>query len=186
MNQLFSTDRMLRSAYIDPTGRYRYYLRRIWDKSLPSLTWIMLNPSIADESIDDPTIRRCLGFAKQWGFGRIIVLNLFAWRSTDPQAMFMHHRNGHDIVGPQNDDQLVIPIARRAFDCNSRIFAAWGDCGKTKEQRELISDRAARVQELPGEIWCLGVTKKGNPRHPLYVPSNVEPIIYPKQWRPSE
>ena len=184
-NQLFDMGGVQGSAIIDETGRYRYSLTRIWDKDRLRLCWIMLNPSIADEANDDPTIRRCIGFAQHWGYGSIEVLNLFAWRSTDPQAMFMHGRDGYDIVGHRNDGHIS-SAASISILSGSRVFAAWGDCGKTKEQRDLIINRAAHVQELFGETWCLGITKRGNPRHPLYVPNNIEPIIYHKQWRTIE
>lgn len=183
--QLFDTGDMQRSAYIDETGQYRYSLTRIWNNELPRLYWIMLNPSIADAEKDDPTIRRCISFAKQWDYGRIKVLNLFAWRATDPQAMFTHKRNGEDIVGPMNDDHFI-GLKSISSVVGSRVFVAWGDCGKTKEQRDLVINRAAHVQNLVGETWCLGMTKSGNPRHPLYVPANVKPVIYPKQWRTIE
>jgi hypothetical protein len=90
------------SAVFSTCRRYRYVLRRIWDRSTPPAMFVGLNPSTADEVKDDPTVRRCIGYAKRWGFGGLIMTNIFAFRSTDPNALV----ELDDPVGPRNDAWL--------------------------------------------------------------------------------
>jgi hypothetical protein len=136
-------------------GTYRYELTRRWTSG-SFVTWIMLNPSTADASTDDPTIRRCSGFARLWGFGAMAVVNLFALRATDPREL----KASDDPVGPQNDDAIHDAVVK------SRLtVAAWGAHGS-------LHDRAAEVVELVAELrplYCLGQTRYGHPRHPLYL-----------------
>ena len=117
----------------------------------------MLNPSTADERVLDPTIRRCMGFARAWGFGGIDVVNLFAWRSTDPAAL----ARVADPIGPDNDETIADALRQAAL-----AVAAWGCDPMTRTRSVAIKGLAARVR-VP--LWCLGVTKNGHPRHPLYV-----------------
>lgn len=152
-------------AIISPCGQYRYTLtRRIpcvlrWVR--PCL-FIMLNPSIADASIDDPTIRRCIGFAKLWQCTSLTVVNLFALRSTDPEALAKHA----DPVGPENDTYL----SRLAFSHRfGVVVCAWGSHPFAKE-------RAQAVREAFTGASCLGITKNGSPRHPLYVKAD-QPLV---------
>ena len=112
---------MKKSALISECGNYRYSLSRIWDESLPKLLFIMLNPSTADADNDDPTIRRCIGFAKGWGYGGIVVGNLYAYRSTNPMKLIFEASIGTDIVGPDNDRYLQEMSAQ----CSEIVFA-WG------------------------------------------------------------
>ncbi|MBA4180792.1 MAG: hypothetical protein C0506_09410 [Anaerolinea sp.] len=144
---------MTGGATFDATGAYRYRLWREWDASLPAVTFIMLNPSTADATTDDPTIRRCTGFAKRWGFGRLEVVNLFAYRADRPAALFA----AADPVGRENARHL-----REACAASSLVVAAWGNNGA----------RATRPG-LDGELACLGLTKLGHPHHPLYVPAST-------------
>lgn len=160
------------SAVISADGRYRYKLGRYWTHETAPAVWIMLNPSTADAVEDDPTIRRCISFAKRWGFGGIEVFNLFALRSRDPIRI----ETAHDPVGPENDYWLTT-----AAQSGRTIIAAWGAC-----QTLLQSRRAARVMELlvqstAAKPTSLGLTKAGNPRHPLYVRSDalLSPLPYP-------
>lgn len=124
--------------------------------------FVMLNPSTADERVDDPTIRRCVGFARQWGFRHLRVVNLFAARSTDPDAL----RDMEDPVGPQNDEVLARELARA-----DRVVAAWGVHGSLHGRDRVVLELGAR-----GDWWCLGVTKHGYPRHPLYVRAD-QPLL---------
>lgn len=139
-------------------GRYRTRLDRWWDRSRPAVLFIGLNPSTADAVRNDPTVRRCIGFAMRWGFGGLVVANAFAWRSTDPAGLLATP----DPVGRGND----AAIAAAAAECG-RVVAAWGVHGA-------LLDRQRRLAGLLGPIaplWCLGRTREGFPRHPLYVPA---------------
>jgi hypothetical protein len=151
---------MERWASFDPTGRYRYSLGRRWSAA-PTLAIIMLNPSQADGSVDDPTIRRCLGLAHSWGFGAIAVVNLFAYRSPHPRVL----RQVDDPIGPDNNAALA-EAARQA----DQILLAWGNWGS-------LGDRDRTVLNLlaPHQVkWrCLGHNLTGQPRHPLYVPGSI-------------
>ncbi len=150
------------SALVSPCGRYRYLLTRAWAPRQPArghVLWIMLNPSIADAEIDDPTIRRCIGFSKAWGFPSLEVVNLFAWRATDPCELRDRWR---DLVGPENDDHI-----RSAFDRAPRlVIAAWGNHGKIRNRALAVEGLAYTAQQ---RLDCLGKTGSGAPRHPLYV-----------------
>lgn len=146
-----------RSATFDPTGCYRYSLGRRWSAA-PTLAIIMLNPSQADSSVDDPTIRRCIGLAQGWGFGAIAVVNLFAYRSPHPRSL----RQIEDPVGPENDAALST-AAQQA----EQILLAWGNWGNW-----LGRDRTVLTLLTPfhHQCRCLGRNCTGQPRHPLYVP----------------
>lgn len=148
----------LSGAVLSPCGTYRYTLDRVWDASLLTALFIMLNPSTADASEDDPTIRRCRSFATREGCGGLTVVNLFALRSTDPAALTSHP----DPVGPQNDVHIALALDRQP----AVVIAAWG-------AHPFAKPRAAQVAGLltahGGQPQCLGVTKNGDPRHPLYV-----------------
>lgn len=178
------SERVRRAAVIDPTSQYRYALYRWWcDDALarqwrsvgddvlvplvPLVLWVMLNPSTADAAIDDPTIRRCMGFTSFWGYEAMAVANLFARRCTDPRQLA-----GGDPVGPDND-YWIRQEARYA----SRIIAAWG-AQKAVTRRDqsvkviLLHDAACdRVEDL-------GRTKSGHPRHPLFVRGSVGPELH--------
>ena len=150
-------DRLDADALLSPDGRYRYWLTRDWARG-PVATFIMLNPSTADASVDDPTIRRCIGFARAWGMGGLKVVNLYALRSTDPKALW----TADDPVGPDNDFHLR-DAAGWANRLSWPLVAAWGANAKP--------DRIAVVRRLDGmnRLTALGVTKDGQPRHPLYL-----------------
>lgn len=159
------TDEMkLEATRNSKCGDYRYRLERRWDADLPAVAFIMLNPSTADADIDDPTIRRCVGFAKSWGFGALIVGNLFALRSTDPKALYSHP----DPVGPDNDRQLLA-IAQSA----RKIICAWGTHGALHDRGREVAER---FEFFP--LAVLKVTAEGHPVHPLYVAASTEPKEY--------
>ncbi|MFQ4135031.1 DUF1643 domain-containing protein [Nodosilinea sp. PGN35] len=149
-----------RSATFDPTGRYRYSLGRRWSAA-PTLAIIMLNPSQADSSVDDPTIRRCTGLAMGWGFGAIAVVNLFAYRSPHPKAL----RQADDPIGSEND-AVLSETARQA----DQILLAWGNWGSW-----LGRDRTVLTLLTPHQTKCrcLGQNRTGQPRHPLYIPRHT-------------
>ena len=124
----------------------------------------MLNPSTADEVVNDPTIRRCMAFASTWGYGSLEVCNLFGWRTKNPSAL----GNVDDPVGSDND-RHIMHAANRA----DRIVAAWGNHGQR-------SGRSGEVRLLlsGSMVFCLGLTSLGAPKHPLYVPSAQKPVQY--------
>lgn len=153
-----------RTAVISDDGLYRSLLGRRWS-AWPLLGFCMLNPSIADAAIDDPTIRRCVGFARDLGYGGISVVNLYAFRATSPQALLAFKG---DIIGPEND----ATIRAWAIECPT-LVAAWGSYAR--------SDRVDAVRKLiePFRFMALGVTKTGQPRHPLYLPKTAERVPWP-------
>lgn len=150
-----------KSAVLDETEIYRYSLCRIWNASKERVLFVMLNPSTADAEIDDPTIKRCIGLAKSWGYGAIEVVNLYAYRSTDPDAMIDATLiRKVNIVGPDNDRHI-----REALTRSSLVVAAWGT-------HKAVLARNATVLDILGTTHAIRVTKDGHPGHPLYVPSN--------------
>lgn len=151
-----------RGAILSGCGIYRYALERWWDNGLPSVLFVMLNPSTADGTKDDPTIRRCIGFARSWGYGGLLVGNLFAYRATDPREL----PADDTAIGPENAAQLD-RLARRA----SLIVAAWGGHKRAVDRAPLV---AARL----GTLHALDFTRAGAPRHPLYVTANARPIPF--------
>jgi hypothetical protein len=146
-------------ALLSEDGVYRYWLRRQLgqDPAAPALVFVMLNPSTADATTDDPTIRRCKAFAARDGWGALEVVNLYALRSTDPAAL----RRAADPVGPNNDRHILVACLRAVA-----VVAAWG-----APPTLAAWDRAARVTgmlEREGlRLVSLGVTGSGAPRHPL-------------------
>jgi hypothetical protein len=152
-----------RSADISACGAYRYRLTRSWGSG-HMLPFVMLNPSTADADIDDPTIRRCMGFARREGAGGIVVVNLFAYRSVNPAVL---HEVG-DPFGPSNAAALA-DVARDAVRSSGVVVCAWGASVSVRG-----ADRSAirLLRHLGARLVTLGVTQAGHPRHPLYVKSN--------------
>ena len=150
----------LSGATLSKDRRYRYRLWRSWGDPELRCVFVGLNPSTADETTDDPTIRKCIGFAKRWGFGAVDVVNLFAFRSTDPVGLLAEE----DPVGRRNGYHLM-----QAFKDVQRIVWAWGSHGR--RIRELALPLAASVQmnERSCNAGTLGATKDGSPRHPLFL-----------------
>lgn len=159
---------MKRSATISDDGRYRYRLDREWDAAGATATWVMLNPSTADAARDDATVRRVVAFTRRHGrLGRAVIVNLFAYRATDPAALL----DVDDPVGPSNNGYITDAV-REAARSAGIIVAAWG------ARAARWPDRVERVDRvLPLATVCLGRTKGGHPRHPLYVP-DVTPFAY--------
>lgn len=158
-----------RDAVISENEEYRYWLKRSWNESLPSMGFIMLNPSTADAYVDDPTIRRCIGFAVREGCGSIEVVNLAALRTPYPEYLKTMQYNGKDIVGAENRRYVDLVLNSCAI-----VIAAWGssifkvDLGS--EIGHLVLSRKL--------IHCFGLTATGQPRHPLYLPKDVEICMY--------
>ena len=148
---LFSEDRI-----------YRYALWRTWDDTLPKVLFIGLNPSTADEVQDDPTIRRCIRYAQDWGYGGYIMGNIFGYRSTDPKKLKLID----DPVGIDNNYWL-----KKLHKEAELTIGAWGNHGK-------LLDRGEEIVNLIDNLYCLKITKEGQPSHPLYLPSKLKPINF--------
>lgn len=162
MKQAFlDTDHKPAGAVFSEDRKYRYLLWREWDSSKPTCTFVLLNPSTADEFVLDNTLKRCLAFAKQWGYGRMDILNLFALRSTDPTALY----SSDDPVGPDNNEHLM------KLEEGDMIVSGWGNHGVYK-------DRAAEVMRFLPSSMCLGINQNGTPKHPLYAASNTQLTQY--------
>lgn len=143
------------SARLSDCGNYRYQLTRKWGDG-PIACFLMLNPSTADANQDDQTIRKCRGFARREGCGGFIVANLFAFRATDPK----HLLTAADPIDPEND-VMTRDAIRCATGTGGPIIAAWG-------AHKMVEKRAKLVATWAEGIQCLGLTKAGHPRHPLY------------------
>lgn len=164
---------MHRSAHLSHDKVYRYSLTRRWGAG-PTVLWIMLNPSTADADIDDPTIRRCIGFTKRWGFEALEVVNLYAFRATDPAELVP---NATRAPGPDNNAAWAEAFHRCHF-----VVLAWG-ANKFVDQG-YAERRVIDINGLPDcgrPLRTLGTTKKGAPRHPLYVKADT-PL---QLWEPS-
>lgn len=158
---------MEKTATISDCGNYRYHLGRTWGDG-PIMRFIMLNPSTADADIDDPTIRRCISFAKREECGAIAVVNLFAFRATKPADMMV----APDPIGPDNQAHLQSWIGSEP-GFTKEIVAAWGANPMAAQRfKEIVEFGLLRTR-----TWqCLGKTKSGAPRHPLYVKGDA-PLI---------
>jgi len=160
MNLFLFPDQIDSGALLSPCRSYRYLLWRRWADG-PYLNFIMLNPSTADESEDDATIRRCVERAKRMEFSALSVTNLFAYRSTDPRML----KTVADPVGPDNDKALVDTATGAGM-----VICAWGNHGEKRA--------AAVLKILSGvRVHCLRKTKIGQPEHPLYIPYDVVPQL---------
>lgn len=153
-------DDIKRWADLSVCREYRYALWREWAGCKGYVLFICLNPSTADESKDDPTSKRCIAFAKAWGYSGMCIANLFAYRATNPMDMKL----APDPVGPDNDHFL------RTWASQSQlVVAAWGAHGSFK-------GRDKHVKHMLGHMSCLHVTKDGHPGHPLYLPAALKPV----------
>jgi len=164
-------------AFLSADGLYRYSLtREIADPQFGCLdederdvtvTFVGLNPSTADATQDDPTIRRCIRFAREWGFARMKMVNLYAYRATDPTSLFVAEEAGMYVIGPENDHVISL-----VFGGSDKIVAAWGALAPEKRVAEF-------VETFGGwQMWALGLTQGGRPRHPLYMRADVIPFVY--------
>jgi hypothetical protein len=157
-----ASEAMKRGAEFSPCRRYRYALMRMWNPGTGCAMFVGLNPSTADENVDDPTIRRCIAFSKAWGFGGLLMTNLFAYRATQPADMLAQD----DPVGPDNDASL-----RRLAAKAGVVVAAWGTHGTHGGRHRAVRDM------LPG-LHYLRLTKDGHPGHPLYLPASLRPVAW--------
>ncbi|MDX1736295.1 MAG: DUF1643 domain-containing protein [Halioglobus sp.] len=155
--------RLKNTARLSRCRRYRYALWRTWDAQRPVVMFIGLNPSTADETTDDPTLVRCMKFARDWGYGGVCMANLFAFRATDPAQM----KAAADPVGRRNNFWLR-KLAAEAW----LVVAAWGNDGS-------FSERSAAVRRMLPPLHCLQLNRSGEPAHPLYQPARARPVPLP-------
>lgn len=149
-------------AEFSPCRKYRYKLWRTWGKG-EYVAFVGLNPSTADEVDNDPTVRRCINFAKTWGFDGLLMLNIFGFRSTDPAGL----KTIDDPVGPGNDQALITGSQQAGL-----TVAAWGTHGG-------YLNRHDNVLKLLDNLHYLKLTQGGYPNHPLYLKADLKPI----PWR---
>lgn len=167
------------TAEISPCGRYRYLLGRRWSSG-PTLGVILLNPSVADATVPDPTSTRVVGFARAEGYGAISIANLYAWRADDPKAL----RAVADPVGPENRRALWAVLR-----CGPVVAVGWGACRLSISRS--VPARVAEVLELARmagvELRTWGTTLRGAPGHPLYLPGARRLALWaPPDDRPNE
>lgn len=157
---------MKKNAVISKDGKYRYELSRIWDEKKGNVLIVMLNPSTADADKDDPTIRRCISFAKQWGYGGVYVGNLFAYRSASLKALL----KARDPIGEDNEKHLKVMLKK-----TKETICAWG-------HGDIIDKIQRRIghEHLPlvGDLYAIDYNKDGVPKHPLYLKKNLTPFFH--------
>jgi len=154
-------------AVFSKCGKYRYQLWRMWKggENGPHkiCAFIGLNPSTATEAEDDPTVRRCINYAKSWGFDGMFMLNAYAYRATDPKEM----KKQQDPIGDTNDEAILVGSV-----IADAVVCCWGaNCQPSRQEDILMALDAAGV--VPS---CLAMTKKGYPKHPLYLKADLKPI----------
>lgn len=155
-----------RTAIISQCGTWRYRLAREWG-SEPLLPFVMLNPSVADADIDDPTIRRCMSFARREYAGGIVVVNLYGLRATDPARL----KAADNPIGPENNLHLR-ELAAHAFRVGVPIVCAWGANAAPARSANV----ATMIRGEGAATVCLGTTRSGEPKHPLYVRGD-QPLV---------
>jgi hypothetical protein len=149
-----------REAELSPDGVYRYTLTREWADG-KCVCWLMVNPSTADATLDDHTIRKCIGFSKRWDYGRMVVINLYALRSRDPRAV---ERAGSSAVGPLNDYWI-----KESLRESREVICAWG-CAQhiaSIDARINAVMKLIKAEQPHISLSCLGKRKDGHPKHPL-------------------
>jgi len=157
-------------ALFSDDEKYRYILERIWDPIEKRILFIMLNPSTADAKKNDPTVKRCCDFAKKWGYGSIVVCNLFAYRSTNPAALV----TVENPIGPENMEYI-----RKAMGSSDTIVAAWGNNVLPNFYISTVHQVTEMGNVLGKDIWCLDTNENGQPVHPLYQKGDIDL----KLWR---
>ncbi len=148
------------TATISTDEQYRYDLTRAWSPANRKITWVMLNPSTADAEQDDPTIRRCIGFSQMWGYGGMTIVNLYAYRTSDPKELL----KVKDPNGPENHDTILRRVSESEL-----VVAAWGAFTEKVTFTRGRPSVESLCRRLDVPLRCLGTTQSGAPRHPLYV-----------------
>jgi len=151
-----------KNAIFSDCRKYRYALSRTWNGKKKTILFIGLNPSTANEKIDDPTIRRCINYAQNWGYGSLLMVNLFAYRATMPSEL----KNVKNPIGNDNDLH-IIELSKKA----DIAVAAWGNEGT-------LLNRDKEVKKILPNLMCLKINKSGQPSHPLYQKKDLKLIKY--------
>ncbi len=154
---------MKKEAILSKCRKYRFALWRIWDEAKPQAMFIGLNPSTADEFDDDPTLRRCINYAKSWNYGSVCMANLFAYRATQPKDML----TAPDPVGAENNKWLL-ELSQKAH----LVVAAWGNSGR-------FQNRSGEIRQMIPNLHFLKLNLSGEPAHPLYLKLNLRPRPLP-------
>lgn len=153
-------------AIFSPCMQYRYHLWRVWSDGAPAV-FIMLNPSTADEIVNDPTVERCERRARMMGYGGLRVVNIFALRSTDPKLLFLHN----DPIGEQNDKAIIESVSGAGL-----VVCGWGGHGKFMDRGNEVLSLIRNAGVIP---YCLKINKDNTPKHPLYMGYDT----LPKEWK---
>ena len=151
-----------KNATFSDCRKYRYGLSRTWNGKKKTILFIGLNPSTADEKIDDPTIRRCINYAQNWGYGSLLMVNLFAYRATLPTEL----KNVKNPIGNDNDLH-ILELSKKA----DLAVAAWGNEGT-------LLNRDKEIKKILPNLMCLKINKSGQPAHPLYQKKDLKLIKY--------
>ncbi len=162
----FQKDDAASEAVYSDCERYRYSLTRVWDDAAPKALFIMLNPSKATEVQNDPTIERCERRSRVLGFGGFRAMNIFAWRETDPKLL----KQAQAPIGPENDRLLL-----DSLHWADQVIAGWGYHGAFQGRGPAVE---ALLRGSGAELHCLGLSKEGHPRHPLYIAYATQPEIW--------
>jgi hypothetical protein len=159
----------LGGAILSDCGQYRYYLQRTWHDGQPRLCYIMLNPSTADATVNDATIRVCTGRAAGMGYGGIDVVNLFGWRATDPGMLYMVNWPVSEVTAPFKNDEIIARVVKRA----GMVICAWGRHGGYMDRGSIVLRQLRAWGVVP---HALRVNKDGSPAHPLRIPYTEHPF----------
>ena len=149
-------------ADFSPCRKYRYTLWRVWDESKPLVMFLGLNPSTADEIKNDPTVTRCINYAKSWNYGGMYMMNIFAFRTTYPIEL----KKALEPIGKENN-YWIEKISKNVDKC----IGAWGNDG-------LFLNRSDYIKQNVNNLYCLKINHSGEPSHPLYLKSTLKPIKY--------
>lgn len=171
-----------RSAGLSDCGQYRWWLKRVW-RAGPSVCWIMLNPSTADHRVDDPTIRRCINFTAAWGYGGLVVVNLYPFRTPNPAALkrwasWDETEDWHARDRAMDNVYVVAEFAQQA----DLVIAAWGAGAWDDFWIERVVEEV-QITDRPIPLHCIGTTTGGYPKHPLArgvhrVPDGQQPLLW--------